>query len=193
LKIALYGGTFDPIHCAHLIIAQYIKEELGLDKIIFVPSGIPPHKPAQAPPDPRLEMVKAAIRGNPAFDYSEIEIRSLNRGFTVDTVAAFKTELRLAREDLFFILGSDSFLDFPKWKRPAEILTMCTLVVYPRHKSEFEAAAPDFAGEVIYMQQAPILELSSTLIRTRIKQNCSIKYLVPEAVEKVILARKLYQ
>jgi nicotinate-nucleotide adenylyltransferase len=193
LKIALYGGTFDPIHTAHLIIAQYTKEEFSLDKIIFVPSGIPPHKQVHLPPNLRLELVKLAIGGNAAFECSEMEIRLTNIGYSLDTVQAFKTELNLAREELFFIIGSDSFLDFPRWKRPDEILKLCTVVVYPRNYRDFEAAAPEFSREVIYLQRAPILELSSKLIRSWIKQNRSITYLVPEAVERVILAQKLYQ
>ncbi len=192
MKIGLYGGTFDPIHCAHLIIAQFIKEELNLSKIIFIPSGIPPHKNVYLPATLRLKMVRLAINDNPDFECSTIEINNTTTNYSVHTIEQIKTELSIAKKDLFFLVGSDNFIDFPKWKNPHKIYQICNVVVFPRDKADFEKTPLEFRKQSIYLDNAPIIEISSTQIRSSIKQNRSIRYLVPQLVEKFIRDEQLY-
>ncbi|NIR48682.1 nicotinate (nicotinamide) nucleotide adenylyltransferase [candidate division KSB1 bacterium] len=194
MKIGLYGGTFDPIHIAHLIIAQYIKEELHLSKVIFIPSGSPPHKEVYSAKALRLKMVQASIQGNPDFDCSEIEIHGSDTNYSVETILRLKKELDISAQSLFWIIGSDNFMDFPKWKEPEKILQMCNVVVFPRESNDFEKAPPEFKHhESVHLLDAPILQISSTEIRTLIQQERSIKYLVPPPVERIIRSNNLYR
>lgn len=193
MKIGLYGGTFDPVHCGHLIIAQYVKDELSLDKIYFIPASAPPHKTFKAEPSLRYQMLQLAIAGNPGFAISDFEMTSSSVSYSVDTVAHFKNQFNLSRDGLFFIIGSDSFVDFPKWREPDQIVQLCQIVVFPRNRNDWSRAANRFKKQVIYLRSAPLIEISSTHIRTFVQQGRSIKYLVPDAVENFIASTKLYR
>ncbi|MFQ5602018.1 MAG: nicotinate (nicotinamide) nucleotide adenylyltransferase [bacterium] len=192
MKIGLFGGTFDPIHCAHLIIAQFIKEELDINKLIFIPSGIPPHKEVYLPAEQRLKMVQLSIEASSEFECSLIEIEARQTTYTVDTVKKIKSQLNVAKEDLYLIIGADNFIELSKWKSPEELFELCQVVVFPRHKITFESGPPEFQKKAIYLKQAPIIEISSTQIRSLIMQSRSIKYFVPPAVEAYIKSFKLY-
>ncbi|MFQ5771766.1 MAG: nicotinate-nucleotide adenylyltransferase, partial [bacterium] len=170
MNIGLYGGTFDPIHCAHLIIAQFIKEELNLSKIIFIPSGNPPHKQVFGPAHLRLKMVQLSIVDNSDFECSMIEINKPDKSYSVDTIAQIKNDFNLTKENLFFIIGSDNFIELPKWKKPDKIFQMCKVVVFPRNKVDFELTPPEFRKQAIHLKNAPIIEISSTQIRSLIKR-----------------------
>jgi nicotinate-nucleotide adenylyltransferase len=193
LKIGLYGGTFDPVHLGHLIIAQFVKEELSLDRIYFIPTGKPPHKSLETIPNLRFEMLQLAVSGNASFHISDIELSSSRVSYTVDTVAHFKNQFNLRASDLHLIVGSDSFIDLPKWRSPEEIMGQCQLVVFPRNRLDWENAAADFKRQAIYLKEAPIVEISSTRIRAMVKQGRAIRYLVPDAVERFVVSQKLYQ
>ncbi len=192
MKIGLYGGTFDPIHCAHLIIAQYVKEELKLDKVIFIPAAYPPHKEVFSDPRHRLKMVNLAISDNPAFESSEIEIRKGDVSYSVDTIESLKKGYDLPGEHLFWIMGADNLVDFTNWRNPDRILELCTIVIFPRSDKSFEKAPEWIKKNVIYLKHAPIIEISSTTIRSFVQNGRSIRYLVPPAVEKFIYSQNLY-
>lgn len=192
MKIGVYGGSFDPIHHAHLLIAQYILEELSLLKIIFVPAGIPPHKEVYSASEQRLEMVRLAIADSPVFECSDIEIKQSRVNYSVDTIEQFKNLLALDRENLFWILGSDNFLEFKSWKEPDKILDLCNVVVFPRNDIDFESSPPEYRDQAIYLSHAPLLDISSTRIRDLIREERSIKYWVPHTVEAFIYSEKLY-
>lgn len=188
----MYGGTFDPIHCAHLIIAQYVKEELELDKVIFIPTGYPPHKEIYTPPEIRLKMVQLALAGHPNFEISEIEIHRDETSYSVETIEILKDELDALKDDLFWIIGSDSFLDLPKWQDPDKIFEMCRVVVFPRRANEFENSDNRFKTDSLCLEDAPVIEISSTHIRSLVRSGRSIKHWVPAAIEELIHSNKLY-
>jgi nicotinate-nucleotide adenylyltransferase len=192
VKIGLYGGTFDPIHNAHLLIAQYIKDELGLNRIIFIPSSVPPHKKNISPSHLRFRMVEAAISDNPDFECSGIEIDREGKSFSFDTLSTIKDMYQLNKEQLFWIIGSDNLIDFHNWYKPEKIISICTVVVYPRKKNESEFEQNIFLPRVLYLKNAPLLEISSSELRSRVKIGRSIKYFVPPVVEKIISSEKLY-
>ena len=154
MKIGLYGGTFDPIHSAHLLIAQFIQEDLNLEKIIFIPSGTPPHKEVFLPPEQRLEMVQLALANNPDFDVSMIESKNPDVSYSVDTISKLNEEFNLPKDDLIWIIGSDNFVDFDKWKEPDKILNMCTVVVFPRNVVDFSRIPSHFADRAVYFLQS---------------------------------------
>lgn len=193
LKIGLFGGTFDPIHIAHLIIPQYVLEELGLEKVIFIPSGVPPHKDVHLDAPRRLEMVCQAIADNERFECSDLEIKRKGITYSVDTIAALRDQLKILREDLYWIIGSDNLFTFHKWKAPDKILEMCRLVVFPRRADDLSRVSKALREEYIYLEDAPLIEISSTGVRHFIRNGRSIHYLVPDTVEAFIQSQNLYR
>lgn len=193
MKLGLYGGSFDPIHNAHLIIAQFVLDELQLEKVIFIPSAIPPHKKTFASSEYRCKMVQLAIQDNPRFECSDVEIQRGGTSYSVDTITYFRDRYNLGKENLFWIMGSDNLVDLPNWKQPERILQMCTVVVFPRRKNNFHQAPLEIRQQVIYLNDAPIIDISSTTIRNFLSAHRSIKYLVPSEVEKIILEKGLYR
>ncbi|TDI83453.1 MAG: nicotinate (nicotinamide) nucleotide adenylyltransferase [Caldithrix sp.] len=192
MKIGLYGGTFDPIHTAHLLIAQYITEELNLQKIIFIPSADPPHKAVYSSSEHRFKMLQLAILKNAAFEISAFEIKKKGVSFSVDTIEQLKKQLNVDKQNLFWIIGSDNFVDFPNWKDPDKIFELCNVVVFPRNTDDFEKAPNEYQERAFYLKNTPLLDISSTRIRTLVKEKRSIKYWVPPAVEAFIHSEKLY-
>ena len=200
-SIGIMGGTFDPIHVGHLAIAEEARESLGLARILFVPAARPPHRP-EGPvgaAEDRSAMVALAIEGNRAFELSRIELDRPGPSFTSDTVAALAaTEQAAGREpDLTFILSAETLGDLPTWHAPERLLDACRLAVVPR----LGYAAPDeawlrahFPGREARVDflSAPLLDLSSTMIRERLRAGRSIRYLVPPAVARYIEDHSLY-
>jgi len=193
-KIGIMGGTFNPIHSAHLAIAEQAMDEFGLEKIMFLPNNIPPHKECDNSVSStfRIEMVKAAIEDNDRFFLSLYEIEKGGFSYTVDTLRHFSNEY----DDIYFIIGGDSVRDFPKWYKPDEISKLCTFIAYPRENLDFKAHAQqirDLYGAKVLELDAPRLDISSSDIRLRLKQNKTVRYLVPEKVFKIIEENKLYE
>ncbi len=189
MRLGVYGGTFDPLHVAHLIIAEFAREKYSLDKILFVPSYIPPHKRSReiTPAKHRLAMLGLGVEGNDFFDICDYEIRKKGTSYTVDTLNWLRQKYHLTREMLFLIIGADNMVDFHLWKQPEQIVEMAQLVVagrpnYDKSSNRFKALALD----------APLLEISASSIRAFVKQGRSIKYLTPPAVEAYIQKHKLY-
>ncbi len=198
MNIGLLGGTFDPIHTGHLIIAEDLRLKLALSQVLFIPARHPWLKMERAitPGEHRLEMVKLAIGSNPHFEASTIELERPGLTYSVDTVSALKAELDPGAA-LFFIVGFDVLFELPVWKEPARLIEMCRIVAVrrPGHAEldwrSLEQALPAVSSRIEVLD-APLIEISSTQIRERVAQGMSIRYLVPEAVERYILEHKLY-
>jgi len=188
----LMGGTFDPIHIAHLIIAERALDQLGLDRVIFVPSARPPHKRGDAvtPVDHRLEMVRLAIAGNDRLELSDLEVRRPEPSYTIETVRQFTRELG-EDERLHFIMGADSLAQFFTWKDPLELLDAVEFVVVPRPGVSLEDGDPRIR-EKARLLEAPLMEISSSGIREMVRAGRSVRYLVPGPVEAYIREKNLY-
>ncbi|GAB6282959.1 MAG: nicotinate-nucleotide adenylyltransferase [Ignavibacterium sp.] len=187
-KIGIFGGSFDPIHLGHLIIAQFVYDERNLDKIIFIPSFISPHKMDVnfSNPKHRLEMIKLAIKDIPYFDYSDFEIKKEGISYTIDTLKEFKKNY----DDIDLIIGYDNLLTFDKWKNPDEILKLAKLIVL-RRETTLTKKMNKYFDCAIFLK-SPIVEISSTEIRERVAKNKSINFLITKEVKEYIFQNNLY-
>ncbi len=197
LRAGVIGGTFDPIHIGHLIIAEQVRTRLGLDQMVFVPAGLPPHKIDQwiTAPQHRLNMVKLAIAGNPHLAVSLIDINRFGPSYTVDTIRLFLDQWG-AQAEIFFVMGSDSLADLPTWRQPERLMRLCRIVVVERPGyrvvlDDLDRLLPG-AASLIRMLDTPTLDISSTGIRRRIREGRSVRYLLPQAVEQYIRTHGLY-
>jgi len=195
MKIGIFGGTFNPIHIAHLIIGEWIKEEFNLDKFYFIPTANPPHKFEKSIIDAehRFKMVKLSIEENPYLDVSDFEMKKEN-SYSIDTIKHFKNRFDLDKPDLFFIIGQDNLAQIDSWKSPEKIFELCTVVVVRRsfNKSQQNLKINTNKYSDLVISQAPYLELSSTMIRKRIKAGKSVKYLVPAGINNYIKKYNLF-
>ncbi|HYE12689.1 MAG TPA: nicotinate-nucleotide adenylyltransferase [Patescibacteria group bacterium] len=198
-RIGIMGGTFDPIHYGHLVAAEVARAEFGLDKVIFIPAGRPPHKQLQSITDAehRYRMTILATSSNPNFEVSRIEVDKDELTYTIDTV---KDMRRIYGEDaaIYFITGADAVLEFLTWYKLQELLTLCRFIAVTRpgfDKRDLEQMIGEIAskynGEIICIE-VPLLAISSTDIRERSRSGKPIKYLLPEAVEEYIEKNVLY-
>ena len=186
-KIALFGGTFDPVHIGHLLMARTAQEEMGFDKIVFIPSCVPPHKRSTTlfSVEDRIAMVRLAVAYNSGFEVSDFEIRKGGRSYSIDTVRHFR-EIYPAPAKLYFIVGGDAINQIHAWKDIEQIKQLCSFVSvnrpgYPRGLARFKYHALSMHG----------IDMSSTEIRKRIQQGRSIQYLVPESVLGYIREHRL--
>ncbi len=199
LKIGIAGGTFNPIHLGHLIIAEYMKCKFFLDKVIFIPSNNPPHKDRNAILDAthRYEMVRLATESNPDFEVSDIELQREGVTYTVDTLEELHS-IYGNTVDFFFLSGADVVFDIRNWRSPEKVLKLCTLITTgrPTHNiADFESGVKELVNKYnarVLTADSPLIDISSTMIRDRIQKGLSIKYLVPELVEQYIINNKLY-
>jgi nicotinate-nucleotide adenylyltransferase len=208
LQVGILGGTFDPIHYGHLVIAEQVREALALDRVLFVPARIPPHKPDAelTPATDRAAMVELAIAGNPAFTISRIELERQGPSYTVDTLQELVDEAarRGVARDFFFILSSEALAGLHSWHEPLRLMSLCRLAVVPRPsaplpdtawlESHLPAGARAGAGadRVVGVQTLPLAHSASD-IRNRAAAGRSIRYLVPPAVEAYIREHRLYR
>ena len=192
MRLGLYGGSFNPIHIGHLLIAEFVKEEFFLDEIRFIPTDTPPHKRYDSilSADKRFHMIKLAVRGNPSFRVSDIEIKRGGISYTLDTLRQITGQLNKG-DALFWFIGMDNLIDFPNWHQPEEILKLCKLIVFARKGFEVEDVEPHLREQVLF-SEAPLIEISSSTIRERVKKGLSICYFVPEPVRKYIQKYRLY-
>jgi nicotinate-nucleotide adenylyltransferase len=204
LRVGILGGTFDPVHYGHLVIAEEVREALGLDRVLFVPAPRPPHKLDEevAPIADRVAMVELAVAANPSFAVSEIEMGRDGPSYTVDTLAELAGEAArqgVARE-LFFIISAEALADIREWHEPERLLELARLAVVPRPGSPLPEAArlaamlPGGAAAVGRIELVGTVPLanSSSDVRARAASGRSIRYLVPPAVEAYIRDRRLY-
>jgi nicotinate-nucleotide adenylyltransferase len=190
--VGLFGGTFDPIHIGHLIVAEEARERVGLDRVIFVPCGIPPHKRSEriSSGSARLEMTRLATQGNPGFEVSEFEVSRDEASFTIETVRHFSMKLGQDTE-LFLIIGADSVLEMSAWKNPIELLAESRPIVVSRPGFDLNKVELWLRGRVLLVEDV-MLSVSSTDIRARVASGRSIRYLVPPPVLSYIVENKLY-
>ena len=193
MKIGLFGGTFDPIHFGHLIVAETVRSDFGLDRILFIPAAIPPHKikTSLSPASLRLAMVKLALEKVPYFEASDIEIKRGGISYTVDTVRWFWESDDWEGNEFYLLIGSDSLLELGTWKDPDKILERIPILVMGRPGFDFEKAEKRFQKKIVPVE-VPLIDISSSEIRRRVKERKSIRYWVPEKVEKYIKQKGLY-
>jgi nicotinate-nucleotide adenylyltransferase len=189
-RIGVFGGTFDPPHVAHLALAEWARVALRLDCVIFMPAARPPHKRHLriTSADDRVAMTRAAVRGNPVFRVSTLEVRRRGPSYTVDTVRALR---RMHPGASFYLLiGEDSLREFHTWHEPDEILKLARLAVAGRPGARGRGGPAE--GRRVVMLRNPVLQLSSSEIRARVRSGKSVRYLVPDAVVRHIEKRGLY-
>jgi nicotinate-nucleotide adenylyltransferase len=189
VRIGVFGGTFDPPHHGHLVIAADVHDALGLDRVLLVPSAVPPHKrnTVQAAAEVRLEMLHAAVRGDPRFQVDDLELRRPGPSYTVDTLRALRE--RFPGAELFFLIGADNVRELSSWREPEEIVRLARIVVVPRGCESIDAEAP------FPFLTVPVIrtELSATEVRRRVAAGLSIRYLVPDAVREIVAREGLYR
>ena len=195
MRIGLFGGTFDPVHLGHLILAEQCREALQLDQVRFVPSGSPPHKPGgRTDVKHRLEMVRLAIAGHSSFVLSEMETNRPGPHYSVDTLQAIRNEQ--PEDDLFFLIGADSLADLPNWREPATIARLATIVVVNRPGLDLPVsqALMDFGPEThsLLSVAIPPIGIASSNLRARLKDGLSVRYMVPRGVEAYLIQHALY-
>ena len=197
LRIGILGGTFDPPHIGHLVLADCAIDSLGLDQLLFVPAGDPPHKhnETRLPISHRMAMLDLALGRSGRFTLSRIDVDRPGPHYAVDMVRIVKAQYPEA--ELYFVMGGDSFYDLPQWYCPEDLVKLCKLAVMPRTAFKIapdmhEAALPGTAA-VTVMIDAPLVELSSTEIVDRLRQGKTVRYLVPEPVLSYIASHQVYQ
>ncbi|QBG47546.1 nicotinate-nucleotide adenylyltransferase [Verrucomicrobia bacterium S94] len=200
-RVGLFGGSFDPVHNGHLIIAQDAVEKLELDQVIFIPASIPPHKThlQQASAEHRLKMLTLAVKNDLRFSVSDIEIRRGGISYSVDTVNRLVDELPEA--ELFFIVGSDTLVDLHNWYRIDEIMSCCEIASFLRPGEDDFTAIEQKVGLAEPLRQrvlantfeSHMVDISSSEIRMRVAEGLGIRYLVPAEVEMYIFEHGLYQ
>jgi len=212
MKTGLMGGTFNPIHLGHLRIAEEARDVCGLDRIVFIPAADPPHKPLvdEVAFTDRFEMVRLAIQGNPFFEISDMEAKRGGKSYSIDTINAFQAENQ--GDELFFIIGSDSFSELAQWHCYEQIFASCNLIVVQRPgyvvvnpimalpsaiRHQFErldeqAAVVHCSGTTVQFLDSCLLGISSSEIRSRMRSESSIRYLLPPQVEAYIKKQRIY-
>jgi nicotinate-nucleotide adenylyltransferase len=198
LRLGIFGGTFDPIHNGHLRAAEEVAEQLKLNKVLFIPSANPPHRmPPEASPHHRWAMTCLAVGGNSVFYGSDLEIKRPGKSYTVDTLSAISRQFPRAKK--YLIMGADQSLALPLWHQAELLPRYCRIVVMTRPGitlSEFFSSMREypkwFNRRNVQLLQVSALDISSTEIRKRIKQNRSIRYLVPKEVMQYISRHRLY-
>lgn len=214
MRIAVLGGTFNPVHYGHLRVAEEAREGLGLDKVVFIPTAIPPHKTEESltPASVRLEMVRLAIADNPGFDVSDMEIKRGGRSYTVDTLRELKkggpADLKIS-----LIIGNDSFNDITTWCEYQELFKLASFIVVPRpgyaakkpgevlpvelaRKFWYDSSTDSYLnsyGNTLSYMATTLIDISSSDIRRRVKEGSSVRYLLPETVIEYIMSRSLYK
>ena len=213
VRVGLFGGTFNPVHWGHLRSAEEIRELFNLERVIFIPTNISPHKESQAlvTPHHRLTMLNLAVADNPFFVTSDIELKRAGKSYSIETVNYFK---QTAQEEFipFFIVGVDAFLEISTWKKYQELFSLCNFIVMTRPRYEIKEVQQLIPHQVkkefsyspdekrfmhssqfaIYLAEITAIDISSQAIRTRVKNSRSVTYLLPQAVEHYIEEHALY-
>lgn len=200
-RAGIFGGSFNPVHTAHLLLAEWAREEAGLEVVLFVPASQPPHKPDRrlAPAADRLEMLRLATAPNPAFRISTVELERDGPSYTLTTVRELRREWGEGWQ-LCLLLGADSVLELPQWWRAAQLVQEVEVIGLPRRGSppqELDRLEETFGQEPAArirdsMLPAPLVEISATEVRRRLRRGLSVRYMVPEAVRNYILEHGLY-
>ncbi len=197
MKIAMFGGSFNPIHNGHIMLANAFQKELALDKVLIIPAYIPPHKQRDysVSPQQKLEMCRLAVKDMPFAEVSDIEIKRQGASYTYMTLQELKTIY--PHDELYLITGADMFMTIHQWKNPEIIFQLATICGIPRNDDDIsdlqrQAQYLHILGAKTYILNANVMTVSSTQIRNNTSQNLSISGLVPPAVERYILQNRLY-
>lgn len=197
MKLGIFGGTFDPVHFGHLLLAETCRLQLELDAVRFIPAGNPPHKTVDQITDghARADMLELALSGYPEYSVDRRELRRNGPSFTVDTLTELKTEMPEA--ELFFLMGADSLRDLPKWREPARISALATLIAVNRPGIPLPAASTiaEWAGEYaanVTLLEMPGTDLSATDLRRRVREGLGLRFVTPKAVEAYISQHQIY-
>ena len=187
-KIGILGGTFDPIHTAHVKLAEIAMVECGLDKVLFIPAGSPWMKSDKVitESEHRLNMVNLAIENNPSFYSSDIEIERQGNTYTIDTLKELGVDK--LKKEYYLILGSDSYKEINRWKNPEKIIEMVGIILFNRKGDP----PPETINQTVFIIKEEIEDISSTIIRTKVKNKDSLQGLVPQNVEEYIFTNNLY-
>ena len=191
MKICLFGGTFDPPHIGHLLIAQTVCEAEGFDKVVFIPANRSPNKKVATLQKDRVDMLELAVEGNPNFEISDLEIRRGGVSYTIDTLKAFKEELVDKNDEISYLIGSDSLLDFKNWKEPKEIIEKSNVIVAIRPGFR-PSDIPSWLLHGVHFANIPRFEISSSNIRKRWAEDKTIRYMVTLPVWEYINKHNLY-
>ena len=193
MKTCIFGGTFDPPHIGHLLIAQTVFESENFERLIFVPANISPAKKNgdSSSPNERSKMLEIALINNPNFEISDLEIKREGISYTIDTIREFVDDLKLDKEDLFFLMGSDTLKSFHTWKDPEEILNLCNIIVAIR-PGFTPSDIPQWVLDNVRFANIPRFEVSSTNIRRRWREGKTIRYMVTKEVWEYINEKELY-
>jgi nicotinate-nucleotide adenylyltransferase len=196
VRVGVLGGTFDPPHIGHLVLAEEARVRLGLTRVLWVPAGDPWRKSGAvvSAPEHRLAMVRLVAAGNPAFEVSTLETDRSGPTYTVDTLAALH-DAEPARE-LYFIAGTDALEDLPNWREPARVIELAILAVAARggakpQAADLDARLPGLGQRVVWVDM-PRMDIDATALRERVASGLSVRYFVPEPVETYIGAHRLY-
>lgn len=193
MRTGLFGGTFDPIHMGHIIIAETVRSDFPLDRILFIPVGIPPHKENTQITAARMRyrMVELAVNTYAYFDVSDCEIRKKDISYTIDTVRSLRSSETWGKDDFYLIIGMDSLLELDTWKKPEALLQEIDTILVGRPGFEMETVDQRFRQHVTVVQ-TPLVGISSTEIRRRVREGKSIRTWVPDAVATYIREKGLY-
>jgi nicotinate-nucleotide adenylyltransferase len=190
-RVGLFGGSFNPPHLAHLAVAEAARDQVGLDRVVWMPASVPPHKQHRHLPAPehRLAMTRLAVEGNEAFVVSDLETAREGVSYTVDTVRTLQETY--PKTDFRLLLGGDSLAQFGSWVQPEEIVSRVPLIVYPRPGADLAHVAPYVMARATLLDR-PLLDPSSTAIRRLLRAGRSVRYLVPDAVLTYAAEHRLY-
>jgi len=220
MRLGIFGGSFNPIHNGHLAIAEQVRKKLHLNRVLFIPTGEPPHKRDSplAPGKDRYELVRLAIAGTPSFDISDIEVQRRGKSYSIDTIRELRRQYGPATK-LYFLIGLDAFLDFPDWKEPEALLNACRFVVISRPGHSFQSLArlsmlPTLDSQALAQLDTgkmtrlditipscpgiiclplPPSAISASDIRQRVQRKAALANVLPPPVESYILQHHLYQ
>lgn len=182
LRVGIFGGSFNPVHIGHLIQADEARGRLGLDRVLFVPARVPPHKDAAGLLDgtERAALLALALHDAPAFAVSRADLDRDGPSYTVETIGIVRASLQ-AESEIFFLMGADSLIDLPGWREPEEILRLARVVVFPRPGHDLDTVGGDLRRRVLVLD-TPHIDISSEQVRARIRAGEPYRYLVPQPV-----------
>ena len=190
MKLGFYGGRFDPPHIGHLLVAEGARAALGLDKLLFIPSKAPPHKGTEASATARYEMTLLATADNPHFQVSALELQREGVSYTVDTVETLLETYPTA--EMFYLTGVDAYRDIATWQRARDLVEKVQMVAYPRPGYSLDGLEPYFL-EHVQLLELPLFEVSSTVLRQRLRTGESVRYLLPDAVAAYLAKHGVYE